>query len=418
MTNDKTNDPIVDRLVAWMKAGRCDLSRVMIKNVAGKGRGIYAAKRLVPNKSIIYIPRDYMMTTVLARASDIGQAMIKSGVDLQSTHSLLAAYMLQEKRNHFSFWQPYLASQPDNFDNVPLFFDEETFRYLKGSTVAERILNRRHAIVTEYNEIAQATPVFRAFSYNEFLWARTALTTRCFGVTIDDCSETAMIPFIDMFNHARHPGTHWGGRLGGLDVTAMDYFSAGDALPISYGEKSTNRFLASYGFLGDDKETDECSITACVDSADTLYHPKCHLVSSSEEFALRYAYDDAFKNCLAYLRFVVQDCLVDEETRPSFMAIDNEVKALQKLIKHAKQSLACYDTSLSDDLAMLKQPFDDDNVRCCVAIRAREKAVLYKVIDFAQEAIVLWQTPNKALRKARLSSNGFISAYFPDVMEA
>ena len=44
---------------------------------------------------------------------------------------------------------------------------------------------------------------FRQFSFEEFLWCRTAVGSRNFSITIRGHKRTAMVPQADMLNHFR-----------------------------------------------------------------------------------------------------------------------------------------------------------------------------------------------------------------------
>jgi hypothetical protein len=418
--NTKSNpthaDPVMERLKRWMSDGGCDVSKLEVRSVPGQGRCLYAAKRLRPSEIVFYVPPNYMLTSRLGRQSEIGEAIAKANLDSVSNHTFVAAYMLQEKRNRFSFWQHYLESLPTQFDDVPLFFDAKILHYLRGSTVVERALNRRFSLTTEYHELARAIPAFRIFSVGEFLWARTAITTRCFGTTIDGQDEVAMLPLLDMFNHDRHANTRWGPHLTGMAMTAKRAFKPGEQVCGTYGEKNTTRYFASYGFVTDDRETDDCSVTVHLDYNDPLYNNKFRLLGECRfaEFALRACYDKTLKNCLAYLRFIAQERLTNNETAPRFISVDNEIAALQGLIKGANKSLARYDTSLEEDQQLLEgKPIEDNRIRHCIALRSREKIVLHHLIAFATDAIAVLKTPAQV--KQRSTGNVMLQAYLMDV---
>lgn len=416
--NHNLQDPVIDNVIAWLKAGGCDVSSLTIKPAAGKGRCAFATKRLRSSETILYIPHEYMMTSVVAESSDIGVAIAKSNVHLQSDHTVLAAFMLQEKRNNFSFWKPYLDTIPENFNQVPLFFDADTLSELKGSSIVEHVLNRRYSLATEYRALAGSVPAFKCFSWQEFLWARTAITTRCFSTMIDGQKAIAMVPILDLLNHSNAAAAQWKTHLAGIVMTANNRVGKDEEVHNSYGEKSTNRFFSSYGFINEDESGDECSITPHLSYRDELYHAKLQLLDGErcQEFSLRAAYNDPFKQCLSYVRFVVKDCLLDEYTQPEFFALDNEMQALTLLRDGCWHSLECYGTSLTEDETLLAQTIDDTNKRHCIEIRSREKKVLHAIITFVDEALAIWPHEERAPKLADASSNAIVRDYFNDVL--
>ena len=409
-------DPAIERLAQWLIDGGCDVSKLELRSIPGKGRCAFAAKRLRPSETIFYVPQKYMMTSALARQSEIGQAIEKANISSTSNHTYVASYILHEKRNRFSFWKPYLDCLPAKFDDVPLFFKTDILDYLRGSTVVERALNRRFSITTQYHELARAIPPFRSFSLDEFLWARTIITTRCFSTTIDGKDEVTMLPIIDMLNHQKNPGTRWGSHLTGMAITAKRAFKQGEPVPDTYGEKNTTRYFNSYGFIIDNHETDDCSITVHLNYQDPLYDNKFRLLGGHrfEEFALRACYNETLKNCLAYLRFVYQERLANNETKPGFISAENEILALQGLIKVANKSLGRYDTTLEEDRRLLAEPIEDSRIHHCIELRAREKTVLHHLIDVAEKAIGVLKNPTEA--KQRSADNPTLQAYLADIL--
>jgi hypothetical protein len=51
---------------------------------------------------------------------------------LSHTHRL-ACFLLQEKYNTRSFFKPYIETVPQHYRNMPIFFDKDELKELKGS---------------------------------------------------------------------------------------------------------------------------------------------------------------------------------------------------------------------------------------------------------------------------------------------
>jgi hypothetical protein len=82
-------------------------------------RGVHALTKIPTDDVILYVPYKYIMTSEVAKGSEIGKKIIASGVELRSTHSYLAAYLLQEKhKGKKSFWEPYLRILPEFYNNM------------------------------------------------------------------------------------------------------------------------------------------------------------------------------------------------------------------------------------------------------------------------------------------------------------
>merc|ERR1712098_155504 len=86
-------------------------------------------------------------------------------------------------------------------------------------------------------------------SLDEYMWARTAVITRTFGLKVNSQKITSNLP-IDFVMHANKPDTTWGFRddLGCYHITAVRDIPKNKFLTITYGKKANARFLVNYGF--------------------------------------------------------------------------------------------------------------------------------------------------------------------------
>ena len=113
-------------------------------------RGMHAMTSVGDDTIIMEVPLKLVMTSEVAKESEICKRLIASGCRLRSTHSYLASYLLEERRHiDKSFWAPYIHILPSDFNAIPIFFSADELRYLKGSFVLEKIADRT---VTGYAE--------------------------------------------------------------------------------------------------------------------------------------------------------------------------------------------------------------------------------------------------------------------------
>jgi len=98
---------------------------------------------------------------------------------------------------------------PEDFNNLPIFWDEEALGWLKGSVLVQQIKDRKANIRSDYDAICAALPEFRCFSFKEFLWCRTAVGSRNFSIVVHGEKRTAMVPQADMLNHLRPRECSW-----------------------------------------------------------------------------------------------------------------------------------------------------------------------------------------------------------------
>jgi histone-lysine N-methyltransferase SETD3 len=82
----------------------------------------------------MFIPRSHMITLELAKSIEISQKLIKNKVELLSPkHSFLSIFLLKEKKNPDSFWMPYINILPSDYNNFPIFFEDDDLKWLEGS---------------------------------------------------------------------------------------------------------------------------------------------------------------------------------------------------------------------------------------------------------------------------------------------
>ena len=151
-----TVNPEEDRfesMIAWLKEGNAQFSLLYLQYYDEDYRGVHAVTKIPNNRIILEVPLSHIMTSDVAKASDIGQKIIKSGCELNSTHSYLASYLLQEKHNPNSFWKPYVRILPQHYKNMPIFFEGADLDLLKGSFAIRKIIDRQEELKEEFENI-------------------------------------------------------------------------------------------------------------------------------------------------------------------------------------------------------------------------------------------------------------------------
>ena len=129
-----------------------------------------------------------------------------------------------------SFHAPYYRILPENFDCFPIFWNEKEMSWLEGSDMCKQIRDRRRNIIFDHHEIARICPEWLdLFSEDDFLWCRTAVGSRNFGININGIKRTTMVPWADMLNHFRPRETSWtfDNSQQGFTMTSLKSLSSG-----------------------------------------------------------------------------------------------------------------------------------------------------------------------------------------------
>jgi len=404
--------------------GGCLFPKLHLKFYTKEYRAVHARTKISIEEEVLYVPHDMIMTSDLAKASEIGQAIIKSRVELSSKHSYLAAYLLQEQeKGASSKWKPYIDILPPDHVTVPLFFQEECEKELVGSIALKKMKDRVDTLQSEYDNICENVPQFTRFTHQQFVWARLVVITRIFGMVIDGIKTDGLVPMADMLNHKRPRETKWtyNQKKGGFVITALKKIPADMEVFDSYGRKCNSRFFVNYGFSLEKNADNEALLRFTLPPTDPNFSIKARLLRESisdregegvlKEFQIPMSYKEKkVQKCFSFLRLMnalqkemmmfSDDRGVDEIQPP--ISIRNEQLSLLALSKSARTSLELFTHSLEHDQALLADEKNYPkltNKRNIVLMRRGEKEVLTFYVNLAKTCIPLLRMQWKDLKK-------------------
>jgi len=405
---------------SWLSQGGAKFPKFYLKFYSPEYRAIHALTRIEKDEDILYIPHDCIMTSDVAKASVMGQAIQASAVELRSKHSYLASYLLQEReKGARSKWHYYIVTLPRKFETIPLFFDETQRAELVGSIAIKKIDDRLESLRLEYESLCGAVPEFVRFSLQDFIWARLVVITRIFGLVIDDVKTDGLVPMADMLNHKRPRETKWtySQKKRGFLVTSLQTIKENAEIFDSYGRKCNSRFFVNYGFSLERNPDNEALMTLELPRADPQFAIKARHLNLDKahghrkDFQIPRQYKEKkVKECFSFLRvlhaqgneFLIissADGLRLEDIPP--LSIRNETNVLTSLAVAATKSLKKFRTSLDEDNALLA---DEDaypmftNARNAVLMRRGEKEVLTFYVNLMKVCCQLFKMKAKELK--------------------
>jgi histone-lysine N-methyltransferase SETD3 len=426
------DNPDVDKfdgMVKWMKDHGAKFPKLYMKYYTEDYRGVHCLTKIPPEDVVLYVPLKIIMTSEVAKSSDIGKKIIASGCEVRSKHSYLAAYLLQEKYNPKSYWKPYLDILPQKYANMPVFFDEPTLGWLKNSMSLQKISDRIDSLRREYDNIRRHVPEFAKFTLEEFIWGRFVVITRIFGLVIEGNKTDGLVPYADMLNHKKpcsdtgpvksdEADTKWTyeDSRGGFIITTTRTIPRAEQIFDSYGRKCNSRFFVNYGFSLDDNEDNEVMIRVGLPQNDPHFTMKLRMLGGREhsarrEFQIPASYGHKkVKELFSFMRFInAQDAELMmlsagenfklEEVGP--ISLRNEKKVLQDLRKASADMYGGFPETLEHDNKMLEgnELVMYSNLRNCVVMRRGEKQVLRWFMDLADKALPLLDLPWKDLKR-------------------
>jgi hypothetical protein len=77
-------------MINWLLDGKSRFPSLYLKYYSEDYRGVHSLARVAKDDIVLEVPLSHIMTSEVAKASVIGQSLLKSGVDLNSTHTYLA----------------------------------------------------------------------------------------------------------------------------------------------------------------------------------------------------------------------------------------------------------------------------------------------------------------------------------------
>lgn len=413
---------VTSSLHDWLTRRGAWIGSMAVVEGGAAGRGVCATADIVAGEIVLRVPRAAMITRDVARRSPVGRRLLDADTDVPSSHALLAAFLLAEKRRPDSPLAPYLDVLPAEFPTVPLFCPKDTLPVLRGTFAATLIVKRRESLCRDLIALRKAVPELRDVSAREYFWARTAVISRVFGIGKGNSSAEAFIPLADMLNHRRPPDIDWTyeDAQDAFVMTAARDIRAGEEIFDSYGRKPNGRYFIHYGFALPNGADDEAEIlaapppgqprsSATLASLRRLGGPEVWIRISN-----RVRNDDT-QRAFTFLRAATASdaeagrvaSLVARRQPVPPLSPRSEIAALAQLDRVCAEALARFDTpELAEDEALLAKSDLPVNVRNALVVRRGEKRLLHAYRRLYCDAKDLLRLPRKRFFTAAVHFSG------------
>ena len=388
-------------------------------------RGVVAKNKILKDEIIMAIPRQCLITLEVAFSTNYGKKISEFMYrELNSPqHCLLSSFILFEENN--PIYKYYFDLLPNDYSNFPIFYSKKELEYLKGSPSLNLIINKKIYMKMDYNKLSEKIENFSNFSFEKFCKARLIISSRIFGITINNNKTDALVPFADLLNHRRPRQTQWffDDEKDAFIVQAIEDIWIGQEIFDSYGKKTNSRFLLNYGFSLENNDMGEYPLTIFFNSEYPLFSIKKKLFKNEYDFIKTFNLNNKFQESqilelISYLRFLLYDgnindlvnkiistkSMLNEETAINyyfFYPINKklEIKVLKHLKSLCEQALAKYPTTIIQDQKIYKENKNkkdfDFNYRNCLLLLISEKNVLMYYIRFCEYCLKLLKSKKK-----------------------
>lgn len=369
-----------DVFLRWLHENGASFPGLYLKKYTDEVRGVHTEETIAANSQLVKIPLKLLIHEGMGQNTKVG-GIVHNNPNCRiivPAHTQVIIYILTTMRDPNHFFRPYYDILPATFNNFPIFWTEEEISHLEGSDLVRQIRDRKLNIKADYDAITSVCPEFGVeYSLNDFLWCRTAVGSRNFGITVNGVKRTTMVPFADMLNHYRPRETSWtfDNNQQSFTMTSLASMSIGQQVMDSYGKKCNSKFLLHYGFAVENNREDD---GRCQNECFMIFHmppggedpyaaQRLRLAGTKLSIRCTMTFDE--KKCqevLSYNRLCVANrdeldtinathrnaySLSANPIRP--ICARNEIAALANIASVARTQLSSYPTTWEEDMGLL-----------------------------------------------------------------
>ena len=397
-------------------------------------RGVIAKSPIKKDEIILSIPKECLISLELVLETEYGKKIgeIMFNELTSPKHCLLSSFILFEKNN--PKWKFYFDLLPKDFSNFPIFYTDDELKYLKGSPFLNQILDKKSDMKKDYLKLCEYIPLFNQFTFDEFMEARMIISSRIFGISINNNKTDVLVPYADLLNHKRPRQTQWyyDDKINSFVIQATEDILLGKEIFDSYGKKTNGRFLLNYGFAVENNDSAEYVLNIIFNDCYPLYDIKKQYLKNEKKIKIFYLninlYESQIIELLSFLRFCMFDGDINDLLKLTHcndknfiytydsnifgfgyippVNIEIEINVLKKLKILLIQALNQYPTTIEQDKKIYKEDKNISfNYKNCLLLTISEKNVIDYYIYFCEFCLDLLRVKNRKELIDKLSTN-------------
>ena len=397
-------------------------------------RGVIAKSPIKKDEIILSIPKECLISLELVLETEYGKKIgeIMFNELTSPKHCLLSSFILFEKNN--PKWKFYFDLLPKDFSNFPIFYTDDELQYLKGSPFLNQILDKKSDMKKDYLKLCEYIPLFNQFTFDQFMEARMIISSRIFGISINNNKTDVLVPYADLLNHKRPRQTQWyyDDKINSFVIQATEEILIGKEIFDSYGKKTNGRFLLNYGFAVENNDSAEYVLNIIFNDCYPLYDIKKQYLKNEKKIKIFYLninlYESQIIELLSFLRFCMFDGDINDLLKLTHcndknyiytydsnifgfgyippVNIEIEINVLKKLKILLIQALNQYPTTIEQDKKIYKEDKNISfNYKNCLLLTISEKNVIDYYIYFCEFCLDLLKVKNRKELIDKLSTN-------------
>ena len=396
-------------------------------------RGVTAKSPIKKDEIILTVPKECLISLELVLNTEYGKKIGEFMYNELTSpkHCLLSSFILFEKNN--PKWKFYFDLLPKNLSNFPIFYTDSELQYLNGSPFLNQILDKKSDIKKDYLKLCERIPLFNRFTFHEFMEARMIISSRIFGISINNSKTDVLVPFADLLNHKRPRQTQWyyDDKINSFVIQATEDIMMGKEIFDSYGKKTNGRFLLNYGFALENNDSAEYNLNIIFNDCYPLYELKKQFFNEKKLIKNFYLSNNLYESQIIELLSFLRFCMFDGDIKDILKIMhfndknyiykfenyfgfgylppinkENEINVLKKLKVLLIQALGQYTTTLEQD----KKVYNEDknlplNYKNCLLLIMSEKSVITHYIYFCDFCLDVLKVKNRKELIEKLSVN-------------
>jgi hypothetical protein len=254
--------PLHGALARWIDENGGFLGPLEIRSQPDGERAVHASQAIQEGELLLEIPAHCMVTAETVRSYPLGRRVAEGWPGGKLGQIGLAVFLLEQRLAGDPRWCPFLASIPNRWHHLPLFFGAEEMRLLEGSRIPLAIARRRVECGEEFGRVVGLAPELGRFSFEDYLHARAASATRSFADRREGLLSQTLVPMADMLNHSLSYAAAWAfdGERSVFCIRSTRPVKEGEPVDTDYGRRSNTHFLQNYGFTLAANPHDEATI--------------------------------------------------------------------------------------------------------------------------------------------------------------
>jgi histone-lysine N-methyltransferase SETD3 len=250
-----TNQKALISFMNWAKLNGAIFPDISFKVYGENERGVHSRSKIRKGSNLIKIPLKMIIHDGMGEHTPIGNKLVKYNQGRINNFSIImvVVFILTTIKTN-NFFKPYYDILPRDVSNFPIFWSNIEYELLTDSHILYMIRQRQKSFIEDYQTIIKICPEFKQWSVKEFLWVRTIVGSRNFGINIHGVSRTALVPLSDMLNHDSNPKVKWGfdNKDDFFKMKSNESFKKNIAITDTYGKKCNSQYFLYYGFTQPD----------------------------------------------------------------------------------------------------------------------------------------------------------------------